>query len=156
PVLTKITPSEVVRGRTTEVTLTGKGLAGAQVVSNLPGLAATVTASAAETLTVRLAVPATAASGPFTLTLKNEAGASAPRTFLVDRFPAVAETEPNDSAGTAQKVTLPATIAGTLGRAGDLDWYRFEAKAGQEVGVQAQPEVSGLDPLLRLVDPDGN
>ena len=52
-----------------------------------------------------------------------------------DRFPAVAEAAgPTDSARTAMPVALPVTIAGALDRAGDVDFFRFEAAAGQQVG----------------------
>ena len=48
----------------------------------------------------------------------------------------------------------PATLVGSIGRAGDVDYYRFEAKAGQEVGVQALAAAAGakLDPVLVLTD----
>jgi WD40 repeat protein len=155
PVLQKIAPAALPRGKTSELKLTGKHLRGSEVVSPL---AATVTAVTAEELTVRLTIPATAAPGPVSLSLKNEAGQSKPQTLLVDRFTAVSESEPNNSPRTGQKVVLPATLVGVIDRAGDLDWFRFEAKAGQEVGVQAQTAALGskLDPVLQLVDPEGN
>ncbi|MFO0845316.1 MAG: WD40 repeat domain-containing protein [Gemmataceae bacterium] len=71
-----------------------------------------------------------------------------------DRFPVLAEREPNDSPRTGQVVELPVTVTGALGRAGDLDWYRFQAKAGQEVGVRLRSAKQDL--LLKLVDPDGH
>ena len=45
-------------------------------------------------------------------------------------------------------------VAGSLGRAGDVDYYRFEAKAGQEIGVQVQPSTRGakLEAILQLID----
>jgi hypothetical protein len=79
-----------------------------------------------------------------------------PLSFKADPFPMVQEQEPNNSPGTGQKITLPVTIAGTLDRAGDVDYYRFEAKSGQELGVQVQvaPGVK-LSPFLRLSDAAG-
>jgi hypothetical protein len=158
PVLEKITPAAVVRGTVGELKLAGKHLRGAEVVSTLPGLVATITGATNEELTVRVTIPATAAPGAFTVNVKNEAGQGKPQRLIVDRFAAVAESEPNDSPRTGQTVTLPVTLVGTIGRAGDLDWFRFEAKAGQEVGVQALTAALGsrLDPLLRLVGPEGN
>jgi WD40 repeat protein len=76
---------------------------------------------------------------------------------LSQPLPVEMEVEPNDSPRTGQKITLPASISGKLDRAGDVDFYRFEATAGQQVGVQALTAAVGskLEPLLRLVDPDG-
>jgi len=70
--------------------------------------------------------------------------------------PPLAEKEPNDSPRTGQNIKLPATIHGSIGRAGDVDYYRFEAKAGQEIGVQIQPLAQArLDVVLQLIDADG-
>jgi hypothetical protein len=70
--------------------------------------------------------------------------------------PPVAENEPNDSPRTGQIVKLPAMIHGNIGRAGDVDYYRFKAKAGQEIGAQVQPLAKAkLDVVLQLIDADG-
>jgi WD40 repeat protein len=158
PVLENIAPPSAVRGKVSELKLRGKHLRGTAVESSLPGLVAAITIATGEELTIRVTIPATAAPGAYTMRLKNEAGSSKPQTLFVDRFVAVQETEPNDSPRTGQKVHLPATLVGAIGRAGDLDWFRFEAKQGQEVGVQALTGAVGskLDPLLRLIDPQGN
>jgi WD40 repeat protein len=86
--------------------------------------------------------------------LPRPAGQSAP----VHRFGAVGEIEPNDSPRTGQPITLPVTLIGTIGRAGDTDWFRFEAQPGQEVGVEAVTGKIGstLSAYLQLVDPQGN
>jgi hypothetical protein len=74
-----------------------------------------------------------------------------------DPFPKSDEVEPNDSPMTAQKVTLPVSIHGSIAKAGDVDYYRFEAKAGQEVGAQALTAAVGskLEPVLLLTDATG-
>ena len=48
-------------------------------------------------------------------------------------------------------------MIGAVGKAGDVDYYRFEAKAGQEVGVQLLTAAVGskLEPVLELTDADG-
>lgn len=72
---------------------------------------------------------------------------------------AVQETEPNNSPGTGQKITLPATVIGTIEKAGDVDYFRFEAKPGQQLGVKVQVvETKGkkqFDPFLRLTNETG-
>ncbi len=80
----------------------------------------------------------------------------APRLPQKDPLAEVKEKEPNDSPGTGQKISLPATVVGTLDRAGDVDFYRFEAREGQELGVHLViPEKSKLEPFLQLVDDSG-
>lgn len=71
-----------------------------------------------------------------------------------DRYPIVSETANSDSARTAAVVTLPATIAGALDRAGDADFYRITLKTGQQLGVQivAKP---GPEFVLTVCDDGG-
>ncbi len=158
PVLTAIAPAEGTRGHSIEVKLHGKNLGAAEVISTLPGAVSTITTQTADALTVKLTIPRTAAPGNYAVRVKNEAGESAPKTFIVDRFPTLRETEPNDSPMTGQKVALPVTVVGAIDRAGDLDWFRFDAATGQQVGVQLLTAglSSKLDAVLRLVDPEGN
>jgi len=62
------------------------------------------------------------------------------------------------SPSVGDKIVLPATIDGVIGRAGQTDFYRFDAKAGQEIGVQLLTSTIGskLDPLLQLTDSSGH
>ncbi len=83
--------------------------------------------------------------------------APAPPPVPADPFPQVNEqAPPHDSPTTGQKITLSASILGTVSRAGEVDWYRFEAKAGQEIGVQAVvTDRAKFDPVLMLTDAQG-
>lgn len=155
PVLGAMTPSEVVRGKAIELKLTGQNLRETQVVTTLPGATFTVVKGDDGSLSVRLDVPAHAAPGAYEVRVTNDAGQSAPRSLLVDRFTPTAEKEPNDSPRTGQALKLPATLTGEIHKPGDLDWFRFDAKVGQELGVQASLIGSKLDPFLKLVDPNG-
>src|SRR5439155_7077617 len=69
-------------------------------------------------------------------------------------FPAVSEAASHDAPRLGQRIALPATVVGSINRAGDVDFYRFEAKAEQEIGVQATTSAIGskLDPVLQLLD----
>jgi hypothetical protein len=158
PVIAVISSPEGARGQTIEIELHGKDLHTGEVISTLASAVVEITTRKSDTLTIRLAIPPTAAPGSYTLRVKSDAGESAPQSFLVNRFVAVAESEPNDSPMSGQKIALPVTIVGAIDKAGDLDWFRFEAKAGQEVGVQVSTIGlnSKLDAVLRLVDPEGN
>lgn len=75
-----------------------------------------------------------------------------------DPFPAQKETGDNSSPGKGMMITLPASIHGGLDRAGDCDFYRFSAKKGQQIGVQAITAAMGskVDPYLQLTDLRGN
>ncbi len=65
----------------------------------------------------------------------------------------ILETNAGNSPATGQKITLPVKIAGSLDRAGDVDFYRFEVKKGQPLGAHlvAAPG-SKLEPVLQLCD----
>lgn len=67
------------------------------------------------------------------------------------------ETEPNNNLDEAQSVETPVTVNGRIDKAGDVDVFRFEGKAGQEIvaEVLARRLNSPLDSLLRLTDAAG-
>ncbi|MEN6546166.1 MAG: PPC domain-containing protein [Armatimonadia bacterium] len=77
--------------------------------------------------------------------------------YAVDTLPEALEVEPNDEATKAQKVTLPVTINGRVMKAGDVDFYRFEGNAGDEVVAEviARRVGSPLDSLVRVSDAAG-
>ena len=61
-----------------------------------------------------------------------------------------AEIEPNDKPAEAQKITLPAQIAGRFFPAADVDLFEFEAKKGETWWVEVASERLGLptDPFV--------
>jgi hypothetical protein len=75
-----------------------------------------------------------------------------------DRFPAVKEAVGSDSARVAQAIKLPVTVVGAIDRPGDADFFRFEAKPGDEIGVEVITAAiaSKLEPVLVLSDASGN
>ncbi len=158
PVIEKLTPASGPRGKAIDVTVLAKGDRPMQLIAGHPGVVVTplpVAASAPDTLAFRIVFPATTPAGKYDLKLKNEAGESIPLSFTVDLFDEQKEIEPNDSPRTGQKIGLPATISGSLARAGEADFYRFEARAGQQIGVQLQVASGTLEPVLSLTDPEG-
>jgi hypothetical protein len=160
PQLNKVSPNSGSRGRTVRLTFEGRSLDGTlEVTATLPGagvklLPETQTATSVQ---ADVTIPATAAAGVYQFGLQNAAGKSAALPFTVDLFAPVPESEPNDSPSTGQKVTLPVSISGSIGKTGDLDFYRFEATMGQEIGVQILTTAIGskLEPVLTLTDPAG-
>jgi hypothetical protein len=89
--------------------------------------------------------------------LTQPAGVSNPVSYVVGALPEAAETEPNDTAAAAQKVTLPVVINGRIGQPGDVDAFRFDGRAGEEVvaEVMARRLNSPMDAMLQLVDAAG-
>ncbi len=63
-----------------------------------------------------------------------------------------AEIEPNDKPAEAQKITLPAQIAGRFFPAADVDLFEFEAKKGETWWVEVASERLGLptDPFVMV------
>ncbi|MCE5237143.1 PPC domain-containing protein [bacterium] len=77
--------------------------------------------------------------------------------YAVDDLTDSAEAEPNDTVASAQKVSWPLAVDGRVGKPGDVDAYRLEGRAGDElvVEVQARRLGSPLDSLVRVRDAAG-
>jgi WD40 repeat protein len=160
PILTKVTPSAGPRGQALRLTFEGKHLdAAMELTSSLPGVTAQFRAEGktADRIDADVIFPAATPAGVYQLGLKSPAGQTATQAFTVDLFPHVPESEPNDSPTTGARVSLPASIVGVIGKAGETDYYRFDARAGQQVGVQAVTAATGskLEPILVLTDGAG-
>jgi Tol biopolymer transport system component len=159
PQVARLSPDAGPRGRTVRVTFTGTDLdavteavaGNAGVTVKLPPDRRTPTTLAAEVTVAADATPNTAVP----ITLKSAAGAAKPATFTVDRFPRVAEREPNDAPSAGQLVPLNSTVVGALNRPGDVDFYRFEAPAGRQVGVEAVTASGAFEPVLQWLDAAG-
>jgi hypothetical protein len=158
PSVGKLTPSFGPRGQTTKIVIEGERLDGdISIATTVPGVTVKVGGGTATRRDAEITVAPNAPAGPAALTLKSTAGAAAPINFIVDRYPAIADAASIDSARQGRPIKLPTTIAGTLDRAGQADYFRFQAKAGQEVGAQILTSTVGskLDPVLELADADG-
>jgi hypothetical protein len=77
-------------------------------------------------------------------------------SLLPDLMKKELDTQRNDTLATAQTVTVPVTINGTLAGP-DRDYYRFTAKAGERLvlEVEARRAGSAIDPVLRVLDGTG-
>jgi hypothetical protein len=161
PLLKKLAPMSGRRGQAVRITFEGSYLDQAtELTATLPGVKAKLLSEGKTPNSIRAEVtfPATAPAGVYKLGLKSPLGQTAQLPFIVDLFAEVAEAEPNDSPTNGQKVTLPASIIGSMRKPGDVDFYRFEAKAGQQIGVQVLTAAVGsrLEPVLKLTDAEGN
>lgn len=157
PQVARVTPTAGRRGTTVRVTFEGKHLGEATAItSTLPGVAGTIVSRSASTVAADVVLPAAAAAGSYQLGIKTPLG-EASQPFVVDLFALVQEAEPDDTPSSSQKITLPASLGGSFGKSGDVDFYRFEARAGQQVGVQAltTPVGSKAEAVLVLTDAAG-
>jgi hypothetical protein len=77
--------------------------------------------------------------------------------LLVDT-PVSVESEPNDDAGKAQRIELPAVVSGRFDRLRDADWYEFEAPENGAYAFEVYCErIAGrADPYLVVIDDKGN
>jgi hypothetical protein len=102
---------------------------------------------------LELDVPADFAGDHVAVVAVSPAGASEPYPLAVGK-PGTPEGEPNDGFDTAQVVTLPATIDGSVGKEKDADVFRFAGKKGQTVKVEvaAAERGSPADLLLTVYD----
>ncbi len=77
--------------------------------------------------------------------------------LAVDDTPENTEQEPNETAESAQKASLPVLINGRIGASGDQDVFHIEGRAGQKLvaEVRARRLGSPLDSVLRLTDSSG-
>jgi hypothetical protein len=67
------------------------------------------------------------------------------------------EQEPNDAVAAAAELPTPVRVAGTIGRPGDADCFRFAARRGEPLILEVDAARSGskLDSLLEVLDPAG-
>lgn len=182
PTLQKLSPTGGARGAQVTVTIQGTNIGDAtRLIFSEPGLSARIT-SVEEMPVEKMVVPkgVVRTDAPiddkarrFELTavvtiakevphgvhgfrLHTPLGVSNQLRFAVSALVETKEQEPNDAAG-PQAITLPAALVGSLGTAGDVDAYRFAARAGEEMVFQvlARPLGARLDSVVRLLDASG-
>lgn len=153
----RIAPTAIPIGNTSTVTVKGKDLdQTTRVVSSRQDVKVSITSRSPESLTLQVVVPP-GIGGATSLTLEGVADKSQPILLSLDRFIVEPESGTSDSVHTSQSVKLPVSIAGSVDRAGDVDYFRFDARAGDEIGVQlvASELGSKIDPVLVLTDSSG-
>ncbi|HXG12681.1 MAG TPA: PPC domain-containing protein [Gemmataceae bacterium] len=90
----------------------------------------------------RVPPPAAGLNG-FAYHLRNQAGSSNPFLLTFARAPVVLDNEKNDTADSAQEITLPCEIAGRVEKKRDRDWYVFQAKKGEVYNIELLAERLG-------------
>jgi hypothetical protein len=70
----------------------------------------------------------------------------------------VKEVEPNDDPRQATAFEVPSVLVGTIGRPGDVDYFRFRAKAGQKLAFEIHTPRAGkphFNPRLEVLTAKG-
>jgi mono/diheme cytochrome c family protein len=150
-----IAPAEGQRGQPIKVTIEGTGLDQATDLSiPVPGASAKILNKTPQKLEAEIVFPATASAAVPMIDVKAGEQSLGKLAFTVDLFPRTGETEANDSPGHGQPIKLPASIVGKLDKAGDIDFYRFDAAKNQQLGVQALTAAVGskAEAVLLLSD----
>ncbi|MEJ5275385.1 MAG: WD40 repeat domain-containing protein [Thermogemmata sp.] len=158
--VSSVTPPAVHRGQRVQLTVRGRHLQHLrELTASQPGihLKWKPAEEPGETLVVEASVSPEAPVGVATLRFAGVTGSSVTWPLIVDRFPAVSERGSGDAIRTGEAVRLPVTIAGTVDRPGDEDFYRFQVHAGEEIGVEVVAAEIGskLEPVLALHDAEG-
>jgi hypothetical protein len=158
-------PPAVVPGKATKLTLLGRNLPDGLAIPD-----AEVNGRPLERLRWAFTPPASAGLGftdhvasqvlngrAFQCRPDKVADALDPVTLVSSDDPVTLEQEPNDRPAAAQALTLPAVVCGRFDRPGDVDWYRFTAKAGEVIAVDMLCERIGRpgDPVVILRNENG-
>jgi hypothetical protein len=186
PTLSSVSPLGIARGTTVELTVEGLNLARASAVyfsepsvtgkilrvKELPDLpdirlGSNGTPSTIDVgplpprnqVTIEVEVAPDAPIGPVSLRVLTPLGTSPEGRFLIEPYYGEApDKEPNDTPENAFETFLPAILAGTISRPGDVDFFKIQVKAGQEVRFlnQAMLIGSSLQPVVTILDADSN
>ena len=160
PKVDALTPSGATRGTTARVRISGSNLGQVIAVSaNVPDVQVRLVPVGwdATKLELDVTIGAAAPVGAVPLTFTTVGGKTTQAAFAIDRYTAMPEVGNTDSARTAMPVKLPVTVLGVVDRAGDVDYFRFVANTGDQIGAQAVTTEVGskLDAVLVLTDEAG-
>lgn len=120
----------------------------------------------AERITLQFTLPAQTKPGEYELRVMTTNGLSNPLLFQIGRIPEISEKEPNNQVNKAVDLPdLPVMVNGQI-MPGDVDCFRFSAKAGQTMVLRAEaralvPYLADAVPgwfqaVLTLYDAQGN
>jgi len=110
--------------------------------------------------TQEVTLPKEAKARAFIVAQDSRGLAPSPNTFRVNDLPASNEQEPNDEAkSVSSPTTLPMAFQGIIEKPGDIDFFRFTAKKGQQLDFKVyarKPLRSPLDAMLIIHNDKGN
>ena len=156
PYIEYLYPAGARQGTTVEVTMGGRALDGARDIWVSGGgvtgqvlevnepteaqkrAADQLDATASQTARIRLTIAPDALDGVRDLRIMAKDGLSNRFRFEIDKLPEINEEEPNNSLEDAQQLPdLPLILNGQIKNA-DRDFFRFHAKAGQHLLIEAK------------------
>lgn len=161
PAITKMKPLGGLRGAAVRMELSGSELAnvvGADFDTPEIRWQRTLSASSRQ-VEGEIVIGAGAGLGPHLMTLRTLDGHAETMLFYVGQFPAVPDTEPNDTPSKAQPIpALPAEIYGEIGAVEDSDYFAFDVQAGERLNfeLRAYEYGSQLEAKLHLYDAGGH
>ncbi|MCA9172976.1 MAG: PPC domain-containing protein [Planctomycetales bacterium] len=167
PVVDFVFPPAGLPGSNDEYTIYGRNLPGGKVTD------LTREGRPLEQLTVRIPLPADAVDqlrfserlDPHQFSIdgveyrvNSPSGPSNPALVTVATAPVVREQDNNDSPQAAQQLTIPCEVAGQFYPQRDVDWYTFDAKAGDDFWIEVYSHRLGVptDPLLVVLRVEKN
>jgi hypothetical protein len=168
PMVMSVAPVAVQAGATTEcevraryslhgaykVFVTGDGVTG-EPEPQTPDPKAPNRKRSTEKLKVKFTVTPDALPGPREVRIATPQGVSTVGQIVVVRDPIVREAANNDTMKTAQPVALPATLCGGFEKKEDVDYFKFQAIAGQALTfhVRCQRLEDKIHDLQEHADP---
>jgi len=165
PQVTSVAPLGGTPGSSFEATVRGKNLKGTEALWSpsvgLTGEVLRLEPGAADKdpdqLRVRFRFAAELSAGAYDLRVITPRGLSNAVRLLVHQQPAVPEqAEPHESAREAQSLDAwPATVHGRIAEVGEVDFYAFYAKAGDEILFRTFSS-KALDSGLAIYEPTGS
>lgn len=173
PMLARVEPTAIQRGQSATLTITGKeNFAGASaLLFEGSGITAEITDPGAKgkpatSIKARLTVAETAALGPREFRVVTPQGVSSAGLVVIVADPVATEADDkaNDTPAGSQAVPLPSVATGLIGKVEDVDWYRLNLKAGDQLTVRVwgnrlENTIHDLqthfDPIVILHDADG-
>jgi hypothetical protein len=177
PMVTHATPVAVQRGKTTEVVVDGQmNFYGAyKALFDAPGITAEVVPQPVpdakppakplvRSVKLKLSVAADARLGVHEFRVATKLGVSSVGQFLVVDDPVVEEKGVNNTLEQANPITLPCVVHGRIEVLEDVDYFKFESKAGEHVTFELfcarlQDKIHDLQkhakPMLTLYDAQG-
>lgn len=147
PQIDFIFPPSAAPGSSSKFTLFGRNLPQGKPAAQFPGAGLeeqTVTIQAPKESPAAVISGATfltplhaATQSSFLYQISNGPAQSNAASIYLSKQPIVAEVEPNNSSESAHKVSVPCEVVGQFYPARDLDWFEFEAAAGETWWIEA-------------------